>query len=232
MFATKLRVLAVICLWPVIGTNALAGNDEIKKSGDSIVRVFAVMGMNCDDCANKATDILIKVSGVRQASVDFSAKQARVESNPEVSRDALRAALASIGFEAVFPGETIQLPLTSEEKASLDIRVISHGERVDLESHLSVGRITIVDYYADWCGPCHILSPKLEHLLLKYENLALRKVDIHDWKSDAAKQATHEFRLTGLPYVRVYDTKGEFVGAVVGNHADQVEALVRKAAKQ
>jgi hypothetical protein len=34
--------------------------------------------------------------------------------------------------------------------------VITHGQQIDIKSHLALGNITIIDYYADWCGPCTV----------------------------------------------------------------------------
>ncbi len=48
--------------------------------------------------------------------------------------------------------------------------------------------ITIIDYYADWCGPCQIISPTLEKLEQEYAGkLKVEKVDV-DAQPDLAQQ--------------------------------------------
>ena len=188
---------------------------------------FLVAGMSCDSCALSASKVLKKIPGVRQAKVDFDSKEAVIKSRREISESEVREALATLGFEACFPGDVVPQPLSEEEKAGLDIKTASHGEAIEISQHLAPGKITVFDYYADWCGPCYLLTPKLERLLLKYENLALRQVDISDWESDAAKQATEEFDLPGLPYVRIYGPKGKLLGVVEGNQIEKVEEIIR-----
>ena len=83
-----------------------------------------------------------------------------------------------------------------------------------------------MDYYADWCAPCKILSPKIERLLLKHRQVALRKIDIVDWNSAAAKQATRQFQIPGMPFVVVYNDSGHVLGTVQGNHVERIEALI------
>lgn len=196
-----------------------------RKAG--IETEFLVAGMSCDDCAESASKVLKKIPGVRHAKVDFDLKEAVIKSRGEVSKGEVRKALSTLGFEARFPGDVVPPPLSEEEKTGLDIKIVSYGEAIEISQHLAPGKITIFDYYADWCGPCHLLTRKLERLLVEYENLALRQVDIGDWESDAAKQATEEFEMSGLPYVRIYGPKGKFLGVVEGNQIEKVEEMIR-----
>ena len=59
--------------------------------------------------------------------------------------------------------------------------------------------------------------------------IALRRVNIGKWDNEAAKQATREFHAEALPYIRVYDANGKFIGAVTGGMWDEVLAAFEKA---
>lgn len=187
---------------------------------------FKVAGLSCDGCAVTATEALKKLPGVTKVDVTFSSSQARVESTRPVPRAEIRTALSKFGFEARFADDVVPARLTVEERATLDIKVASRGEAFILRNHLARGKFTIVDFSAEWCGPCHVLTPKLEHLVKERRDVALRTIDLQNWESAAAKQATKEFKLAGLPYVRVYGPDGKFVGEVVGNDIDRIKILL------
>jgi len=117
-------------------------------------------------------------------------------------------------------------PLTPAERARADIAVASRGEAIDVRKQLAPGKITIFDFWAEWCGPCHLLTPKLERMVFETPGLALRTVDIGNWDSPAAKQATEQFKLPALPYVRIYGPDGKLLAAIVGNDVEQIKRIV------
>ena len=213
-----LRFLLVISLLTVAGGAA---------AQQSFISEFDVAGLACDGCAQTATDALRKIPGVVKAEVTFATRRARVEANRRIEDAEFRSTLAKMGFEARFPNDALIKPLTADERKRADIKVASHGEAFDVRKNLARGKYTIFDFWAEWCGPCHLLTPKIERLVLEHENVALRTIDLKQWDSPAGKQATKEFKLPGLPYVRVYGPDGTFVGDVVGNDIEKIRQLVK-----
>ena len=191
-----------------------------------VVTEFEIAGFSCDGCAATATSALEKVPGVTKIEVTYATRRGRIESARAIPPAEIRAALAKFGFEARFPGDLVRPRLTAEQRAALDIKVASTGEAFVLREHLARGKYTVVDFWAEWCGPCHVLTPKIEHLVNDRSNVALRTIDLQSWESPAAKQATEEFKLAGLPYVRVYGPDGKFIGEVVGNDIEKIKRLI------
>ncbi len=103
--------------------------------------------------------------------------------------------------------------------------VISHGDQVDINQHLALGNVTVVEFYADWCGPCRLLSPSLEQMVSSDPEVALRKIDIVRWGTPVSQQ----FNIHSVPQVNVYDRGGRLVGNVFGVDFDRVKAYVAQA---
>ena len=102
--------------------------------------------------------------------------------------------------------------------------VISHGAQVDINQHLALGNVTVIEFYADWCGPCRQLSPSLEQMATD-PDIALRKIDIVNWRTPVARQ----FNLHSIPQVNVYNRGGILIGTVNGVDFEQVKRYVAQA---
>ena len=89
------------------------------------------------------------------------------------------------------------------------IRIVSNGgEEVDLASLMAPGKITIVDFYAEWCGPCRRISPQLEQLAKTDPDVVLLKIDIVNWNTPVTRQ----FGIQSVPNVRVFGRTGAQLG--------------------
>jgi thiol-disulfide isomerase/thioredoxin len=134
-------------------------------------------------------------------------------------------------FNVATPAGARQFPLIFVERAAFvadrgqGIEVIGHGQQVDVTKHLALGNVTIVDFYADWCGPCKQISPTLEQMARTDPEIAVRKIDIVDWTSPVAKQ----YKITALPQINIYNRAGKLVGTVNGVNAEKVQRYVVQA---
>lgn len=82
------------------------------------------------------------------------------------------------------------------------------------------GRITIVDFYADWCGPCRRIGPVLEKIAEENSDVVVQKINV-----DKHRDLMMEYNVTGIPHIIIYDKEARVVDTVVGAN----ESLVRKA---
>ncbi|MEL0261685.1 MAG: thioredoxin, partial [Aquiluna sp.] len=76
-----------------------------------------------------------------------------------------------------------------------------------LASHKPV----VVDFWAEWCGPCRMISPILEEIAEEYrEKLTIAKVNV-DHEPDLAMR----YNVTGIPLLGVFKG-GQMVKQLVG----------------
>ena len=62
----------------------------------------------------------------------------------------------------------------------------------------------IVDFYADWCGPCRAIAPTLEELAKEYGN----KIVIYKVNIDASPELARAFNIRSIPAVMYFPVKG------------------------
>lgn len=93
---------------------------------------------------------------------------------------------------------------------------------VEYNGAVSVKNLVVVDFYADWCGPCKELGKFLETFHLNFPNVDFYKVDITK-NSELAEQC----EVSALPTVNLYKN-GAFLGAIVGLNVNELETQILK----
>lgn len=73
---------------------------------------------------------------------------------------------------------------------------------------LTPGCISVVDFYADWCGPCRQLAPILAEIERKNSDAVFNKINIQDWGSEVVSK----YHITAVPTVMVFYANGNMVG--------------------
>ena len=63
----------------------------------------------------------------------------------------------------------------------------------------------IIDFYADWCGPCKMVAPIIEELSEKYEGL----VDIYKIDTEAEQELAQVFGIRSIPSILFIPVDGQ-----------------------
>jgi thioredoxin 1 len=69
----------------------------------------------------------------------------------------------------------------------------------------------LVDFWAEWCGPCHRLAPVLDELATEYEGrVRIVKMDV-----DANPQTARTYNVLSMPTLSMF-RNGEVVSQIIG----------------
>lgn len=84
----------------------------------------------------------------------------------------------------------------------------------------------LVDFYADWCGPCKVMAPAVDQLAANYTGKALvAKLD-----TDASQKTSISFNIRGIPTSIVFDEGKEVARQSGAVPYATLEAMLGKAA--
>jgi len=91
-------------------------------------------------------------------------------------------------------------------------------EKEVMQSELPV----LIDFSADWCGPCRMMSPLIEELVTDLEGTAkVCKVDV-----EVEKELARQFNVTSIPLLVVME-KGKVVKTSLGFQSkEQIRTLL------
>jgi thioredoxin 1 len=75
---------------------------------------------------------------------------------------------------------------------------------------LNSDKVCLVDFYADWCGPCKMLSPIMDEISKDY--------DVYKVNVDEESELTQSFGIMSIPCV-IFFQNGEEINRLIGLHS-------------
>ena len=70
--------------------------------------------------------------------------------------------------------------------------------------------VVLLDFYADWCGPCHMVSPIIEEIAKERSDIKVGKINV-----DEERDLASEFSVFSIPTLVVL-RDGKIVKQVTG----------------
>lgn len=71
-------------------------------------------------------------------------------------------------------------------------------KKEELEGALRTDKLVVVDFYADWCGPCQMLMPQLDEIAATM-NVEIIKVNV-----DKEKELVQAYEIKSIPTLFLY----------------------------
>lgn len=100
---------------------------------------------------------------------------------------------------------------------------VIHLNDSNFEEEIKSG-LSLVDFWAEWCGPCLALAPAIDELADTYEGqLKVCKVDVDNNQDISAR-----FGIRGIPTVILFKN-GEQADMFTGNSPQKIKEMVDRA---
>lgn len=95
-----------------------------------------------------------------------------------------------------------------------------HFTQKSMDEALAQGKLMMVDFWADWCGPCRMLGPVIEKLADRYPHVAVGKVNV-----DEEQELALRYGVMSIPTV-IFFKDGKEIDRKVGVMPAEVFAQV------
>lgn len=109
------------------------------------------------------------------------------------------------------PASTAGKTSTSPTDFAPVVNSANPGDKIDIQAYVQKGKITVFDFYSEYCPPCRAFAPYLKQLDQKREDLVVVKIDINrpsvtgiDWAAPVVSQ----YNIQSIPYFILFDASG------------------------
>lgn len=91
------------------------------------------------------------------------------------------------------------------------------------ETLASSKNIVVIDFFAEWCMPCVMMSPVIEEISERFKNVKFAKINIDENSSLASK-----FKVMSIPTLIIFKNGKEVERMIGSQQAEVIEEKLKK----
>ncbi|ORY95083.1 thioredoxin [Syncephalastrum racemosum] len=100
---------------------------------------------------------------------------------------------------------------------------MNHPKNLDqFKELIAKNKLVVIDFSAEWCGPCKVVGPKFAKLPESYPDIAFAKVDV-----DEAPDVAEFCSIRAMPTFQIFKD-GKHVDEIVGATLPLVETKIKQ----
>ena len=89
--------------------------------------------------------------------------------------------------------------------------MIKHLNMQNFEAEIAENSLILIDFYADWCGPCKMLAPILEEIAAEKPQITVGKMNVDDCVAFAT-----QLGITSIPTLILFQNGAFFAVSAAG----------------
>ncbi len=86
---------------------------------------------------------------------------------------------------------------------------------------LKENTIALVDFYADWCGPCKMVAPIIEEIAEEYEDVVVGKINV-----DESVELAMKYNVSSIPTIIAFKNGVEASRIIGFRPKEEIEKMI------
>merc|ERR1711893_319399 len=102
------------------------------------------------------------------------------------------------------------------------VKKLANMAEFNSELESAGSKLVVIDFFAEWCGPCKMIAPKIEELASEKAAVVFVKVDV-----DENEEAALQYNISAMPTFILMKNKQK-VDEMMGANYEKLKELVEK----